>query len=176
MKNLKFLALFLIILTVAILSLVACEDCQHQWDNGYVAKEATDKEEGQKIFTCALCHECKSEEIPKLTHTKHDYTKTTWGYDDQNHWLICDYEECGAKSGKGVHVYSTAMKGDGLVCVVCRSASSVHTFTGNLVYDNTFHWIACDVEGCPTRKSRDYHTIGDDGKCTGCQYSTTVKE
>ena len=176
MKNLKFLALFLIILTVAILSLVACEDCQHQWDEGYVAKAATDKEEGQKIFTCTLCGEAKSEEIPKLVHTSHDYSKTTWGYDDRNHWLICDYENCKAMSGKGVHVYSNASKDDGLICIVCRSVSNAHIFTGNQQFDNKYHWISCDEEGCPTKKFRESHTLDEGGNCTGCGYSITVTE
>lgn len=176
MKGLKLLALFLLILTACITTTVACGDCEHQWDEGYVAKEATENEAGQKVFTCTLCGESKSEEIAKIAHTKHDYTKTTWGYDEKNHWLVCDYKDCGAATGKGIHLYSDASKDDGLICIICRSSSNAHTFTDNIAFDNDFHWLECDEADCPTKKARAYHTLDESGSCTGCPYSTTSKE
>ena len=38
----------------------------HKWDGGKVIKEATKTEEGEKLFTCAVCGETKTEKIAKL--------------------------------------------------------------------------------------------------------------
>lgn len=37
----------------------------HSWDDGVVTKEATESEEGEKLFTCAVCGETKTAIIPK---------------------------------------------------------------------------------------------------------------
>ena len=63
---------------------LSCEECGtvlmqgtklpakgHEWDEGKVAKEPTQSEEGQKIYTCKVCKETKSETIPKLEACKH---------------------------------------------------------------------------------------------------------
>lgn len=39
----------------------------HTWDNGVVTKEATETEEGIMTYTCTVCHDTKTEIIPKLT-------------------------------------------------------------------------------------------------------------
>ncbi len=36
---------------------------QHQWNNGIVTKEATDKEDAVKTFTCTVCGEARTENI-----------------------------------------------------------------------------------------------------------------
>lgn len=42
----------------------------HKWDNGIVTKEATETEEGEKLYTCLNdSSHTKTEIIPKLTHT-----------------------------------------------------------------------------------------------------------
>ena len=47
----------------------------HSWDNGAVTKQATCKEEGVKTYICSVCHETKTESIPKSeTHTWGDWS------------------------------------------------------------------------------------------------------
>ena len=38
----------------------------HSWDSGVVTREATEKEEGIKTYTCTACRETRTETIPKL--------------------------------------------------------------------------------------------------------------
>ena len=40
--------------------------CTHTWDVGVVTKEATPTEKGVKIYTCTVCKETKTEEVPAL--------------------------------------------------------------------------------------------------------------
>ena len=47
----------------------------HNWDDGVVTKEATEAEQGERIFTCARCGETKTEAIPVKPHV-HAYTDT----------------------------------------------------------------------------------------------------
>ena len=37
----------------------------HKWDDGVVAKEATTKENGEKLFTCSVCKATRTETIPR---------------------------------------------------------------------------------------------------------------
>lgn len=57
--------------------------CTHTWDAGVVTKEATPTEKGEKTYTCTVCKETKTEEIPALgalaagtTDTSDDGTAT----------------------------------------------------------------------------------------------------
>ncbi len=40
--------------------------CTHTWDAGVVTKEATPTEKGEKTYTCTVCKETKTEEVPAL--------------------------------------------------------------------------------------------------------------
>jgi len=42
------------------------EKKEHQYDNGKITKEATYETEGEKTYTCRICHETKIEKISKL--------------------------------------------------------------------------------------------------------------
>lgn len=44
------------------------EYCNHNWDEGEVTTEATCTDAGEKTYTCSLCRETKTEEIPALGH------------------------------------------------------------------------------------------------------------
>ncbi len=52
---------------------------EHNWDKGVVTKEATCIADGVKTFTCSLCGETKTEEIPKLGHAYSDNVCTRCG-------------------------------------------------------------------------------------------------
>ena len=47
----------------------------HEWDNGTITKEATERATGTKTFTCEKCGATKTETIPRLSHS-HSLTKT----------------------------------------------------------------------------------------------------
>ncbi len=40
--------------------------CTHTWDGGVVTKEATATQKGEKTYTCTVCKETKTEEVPAL--------------------------------------------------------------------------------------------------------------
>lgn len=44
------------------------EKTDHTWDNGVVSKDPTCTEKGSKTYTCAVCRETKTEEIPATGH------------------------------------------------------------------------------------------------------------
>ena len=45
----------------------------HSWDDGVVTKEATEEEDGTRLYTCETCGTTREESIPALNHT-HSYT------------------------------------------------------------------------------------------------------
>jgi len=50
------------------LALMGCE-CDHEYDDGKVTKEATCAEEGEITYTCELCDNTKVKSIDKIEHT-----------------------------------------------------------------------------------------------------------
>ena len=120
MKIIKLL--LALCLVASALLLVSCgEECTHEWNNGYVAKAPNLENEGQRIHTCTLCGEYKTESIPRLTHTEHTYS-SKWGGDDTYHWLICDIKDCETATNKTEHTWVDKY-GGGYVCQVCRRTS-----------------------------------------------------
>jgi len=59
-----------------------CSSCReseyeaHKWSNGVVTREATCSQEGQKTYSCSVCHAERSESIPTLAHTWDNGTVT----------------------------------------------------------------------------------------------------
>ena len=116
-KSKRLLALLLCFLVLP-LSLISCGECEHVWDNGYMAKAPNLEESGSKIITCKECGERKIEEIPKLTHIDHVYT-SKWGSDKTHHWLKCDISGCDTVTTKTQHTWTDKF-GGGKICQVCR--------------------------------------------------------
>ena len=56
---------------------VTIKATDHKWDNGVVTKAATCTEKGVKTYTCSVCKETKTEEIPALGHKYGDDGKCT---------------------------------------------------------------------------------------------------
>lgn len=57
-------------------TLTSCGECEHQYEDGVITKEATCTEKGEKTYTCTLCEETKVESIPVVDHTyKEEITK-----------------------------------------------------------------------------------------------------
>lgn len=175
MKKFRYLICILIVLSTLLALFSSCSDCEHEWDNGYVAMEPTEKAAGYRIYTCTKCGETKGEEIKKLVHSKHDYSKVQWGNDESNHWLICDTPDCDVTTGKGIHMYHSSAS-EGYVCQICKHISTSHSFTNSLDFDNKFHWTKCDHENCPSIAYKTLHVIGEDSKCINCDFTSIVTE
>ena len=181
MKRIILLACLFVILVILAFSLFSCGDedglpdqstCQHQWNEGYQTKAPTDKVKGVKTYTCNLCGLTREEEIPMLTHPSHTYDKQLWAWNDQSHWMVCDFEGCEETTVTSNHLYSSAYQSEnGLTCMVCRSVSNAHTFTDKMEYDSNTHWIACDDEGCAAKYGKASHSITMAGKCLKCEYT-----
>ena len=168
----KLILALLLILSTLLPIFSSCGECEHQWEpDGYIAKEPTDKEVGYRIFVCLLCGETKSEEIPKLTHLTHDYSKKQWGSDDTYHWLCCTFLDCTATTSKSRHALYPSS--DGYTCQICMATTDKHSFSDKIEFDESCHWLLCDEKDCPVIGSRLPHTLGDDSKCTECGYSAT---
>ena len=155
----------LIIALLCTLPLVfsSCSECEHVWDKGYVAKEATHEVEGYRIHTCLECGEQKAVAIAKLPHMAkdHTYEKSKWGYDSTYHWLKCDYDECEATTNKAPHTLTQSPNG-GYICQLCRGEVNDHTFTNNHSSNEQMHWIQCDDEGCAVVAFKEPHTFTND--------------
>ena len=60
--------------------------CKHFWNKGWVTKEATCEQEGEKVYFCFKCHETKTETIAKKAHDiviwnkKEAASCSDWGY------------------------------------------------------------------------------------------------
>lgn len=96
-----------------------CNTCKHtekkahSWDAGVVKAAPTCAANGEKIFTCSVCHCTKVETLKALEHTydntcdptcnkcshiritEHKFSEK-WSYDSTNHWHACTI--CGAKA------------------------------------------------------------------------------
>lgn len=156
------------------LALSSCGECEHVWDEGKILRYPTDKAPGIDVLTCTLCGEQTTKETPKLTHVQHTYSKMNWDGDHENHWLVCDFNGCTVTTNKGSHIYEPAALGTEesplYICLICRLSSSKHTFDkGVIEYDESYHWIKCDEEGCTVVCDRDLHNFDENGKCTGCE-------
>lgn len=57
----------LAISAIMFLFLTSC-DCEHEFDNWVITKEATCTEEGVKTYKCSICGETKAEAIPCIPH------------------------------------------------------------------------------------------------------------
>lgn len=65
---------------------------EHEFDNGVVTKEPTEREEGVKTYTCGMCSHTKTEPVDKLIH---ECTWTDWYPDgDENHKRDCMDDNC----------------------------------------------------------------------------------
>jgi len=128
----------------------------HSWDKGKTTTKATCTEAGEKLYTCKVCGDTKTETIKKTGHKydhncdttcntcgetrkiTHDYGKA-WTTDENQHWHACTV--CGEKKDVEDHTFtdvlSGAADGHGYACNGCGYLSQVQPHT----FDN-----ACDTE------------------------------
>ena len=117
---------------------------EHTWNGGTVTKKATCKEEGVTTFTCAVCHETKTEPIP---------------VDPDNH---ADY---GTKlvNTKPATATETGYTGD-TVCLGCGAVLAAGETIPVLPDDHTHHLVKTEAAepSCTEEGNDEYYT------CDGC--------
>lgn len=143
---------------------------EHSWNKGKVTKEATCTKKGEKLFTCKVCGETKTESIKKTAHSydndcdptcnscgterkvEHDYSKT-WSVDEKSHWYACSV--CGDKKEEGEHTFATEWTvldvGHGYACTVCGAIPDMQTHEFDNACDED-----CNVCGYRREVTHDY--------------------
>ena len=61
------------------------DEAEHVWDDGKVTVEPTYTKEGEKLYTCEVCGETKTETVPVKGHEHSTVTKS----DENGHWEEC---------------------------------------------------------------------------------------
>ena len=101
----------------------------HMYDDGFIEKEATEKEEGVIVFTCVDCGHSYNNAIPVLEH-KHVYSDVL-SYDEFDHWYATT---CGHnlkkkvekhKLGEGVVTTAPTEDSEGVTSYYCESCDYV---------------------------------------------------
>lgn len=139
------------------------EKTDHTWDNGVVSKDPTCTEKGSKTYTCAVCRETKTEEIPATGHQNKEVrdkkaaTCTKAGYTGNTY---C--KDCGEllKTGKETDALGHTW-GKGKV-----TRKSTYTVAGQLTYTCS----RCGEKKVITTKKLFYPKAGTKYTVAGCQY------
>lgn len=139
------------------------EKTDHTWDNGVVSKDPTCTEKGSKTYTCAVCRETKTEEIPATGHQNKEVrdkkaaTCTKAGYTGNTY---C--KDCGEllKTGKETDALGHTW-GKGKV-----TRKSTYTAAGQLTYTCS----RCGEKKVITTKKLFYPKAGTKYTVAGCQY------
>ena len=139
------------------------EKTDHTWDNGVVSKDPTCTEKGSKTYTCAVCRETKTEEIPATGHQNKEVrdkkaaTCTKAGYTGNTY---C--KDCGEllKTGKETDALGHTW-GKGKV-----TRKSTYTAAGQITYTCS----RCGEKKVITTKKLFYPKAGTKYTVAGCQY------
>lgn len=139
------------------------EKTDHTWDNGVVSKDPTCTEKGSKTYTCAVCRETKTEEIPATGHQNKEVrdkkaaTCTKAGYTGDTY---C--KDCGEllKTGKETDALGHTW-GKGKV-----TRKSTYTAVGQITYTCS----RCGKKRVITTKKLFYPKAGTKYTVAGCQY------
>ena len=142
------------------------EKTDHTWDNGVVSKDPTCTEKGSKTYTCAVCRETKTEEIPATGHQNKEVrdkkaaTCTKAGYTGDTY---C--KDCGEllKTGKETDALGHTW-GKGKV-----TRKSTYTAAGQITYTCS----RCSKKRVITTKKLFYPKAGTKYTVAGCQYKVT---
>ena len=70
------------------------DEAEHVWDDGKITVEPTYTKEGEKLYTCEVCGETKTETVPVKGHEHSTVTKS----DENGHWEECTI--CGETVGE----------------------------------------------------------------------------
>ncbi len=69
---------------------IKVHDCNNHWDEGTVKEVPTCTQTGMKIYTCQVCQETKTQELP-IDPDHHDY-RSEWTIDQQSGWQKTGYK------------------------------------------------------------------------------------
>ena len=139
------------------------EKTDHTWDNGVVSKDPTCTEKGSKTYTCAVCRETKTEEIPATGHQNKEVrdkkaaTCTKAGYTGDTYCKDCgELLKTGKETDALGHTWS---KGK-----VTRK--STYTAAGQITYTCS----RCGKKRVIATKKLFYPKAGTKYTVAGCQY------
>lgn len=139
------------------------EKTDHTWDNGVVSKDPTCTEKGSKTYTCAVCKETKTEEIPATGHQNKEVrdkkaaTCTKAGYTGDTYCKDCgELLKTGKETDELGHTW-----GKGKV-----TRKSTYTVAGQLTYTCS----RCGEKKVITTKKLFYPKAGTKYTVAGCQY------
>ena len=106
-KTKVILIIMALIFALAIcLPLIFSGECEHRWGEYFVDTQPTLVRDGVEKRVCELCGESETRAIAKLSHTgDHDYS--SWGSDEERHWLVCGVEGCGVKTNSTTHTWKS---------------------------------------------------------------------
>ena len=138
------------------------DSAAHTWDAGVITTAATCTTKGVKTFTCSVCQQTKTEEIPVLGHD----AKTAWEKDANNHWHECSHEGCTEKLDFAAHTWDSGVETTPATCTtegvktytcsVCGQTKTEpitelgHQAASEWSSDANSHWHACSHD--PTEK------------------------
>ncbi len=149
----------------------------HEWDEGVVIVEPTEKTEGTMKHTCK-CGATKTEVIEKIEHTKHTYDGE-WLYDADNHWKECTFDECNETTQPEAHTWDeveiikpateteTGTKKYTCQCGATKTEEipilphSDHTYDDAWMFNSKEHWHECTYEGCSSITTPSAHAWGE---------------
>ena len=139
------------------------EKTDHTWDNGVVSKDPTCTEKGSKTYTCAVCRETKTEEIPATGHQNKEVrdkkaaTCTKVGYTGDTYCKDCgELLKTGQETDALGHTW-----GKGKV-----TRKSTYTAAGQITYTCS----RCGKKRVITTKKLFYPKAGTKYTVAGCQY------
>ena len=111
----------------------------HTWDAGKITKQPTCMAEGEKTYTCAVCHDTKTEALPVAPHTEVEMPGAA---------PTCTMD--GTTAGKKCSVCGT-------VTVKQEAIPALgHDFSGAYQHDEASHWHLCSR--CDAADAKTAHT------------------
>lgn len=97
---------------------------EHTWNAGEITTPATYEAAGVQTYTCTVCGQTKTEEIPQLTHTYAD----TWSKNETHHWHACtDAGYTTLKKDEAKHTWNAGEVSDCVktyTCTVCNQTKT----------------------------------------------------
>ena len=140
----------------------------HCWDKGVEIKPATCGAEGEKVYTCVICGESKSEPIPTVNHNWGSWTKS----DDKQHKRVCktdethvQYQDHTWNAGEVTANPTCTKEGETTyTCTVCKAkktepiAMLPHEWLNWVKFDDEMHMRACALDRFENHSEYEPHT------------------
>ncbi len=153
----------------------------HTWDGGNVTTQPTETAKGEKTYTCTVCGQTKTEEVPMLEHI-HTYS-TEWTMDENEHWHAATCAHTTEVKDKAAHTWdggnvttqpTETTKGvKTYTCTVCGQTKTeevpmlehIHTYSTEWTVDENEHWHAATCAHTTEVQDKAAHSW-DEGSIT----------